>query len=89
MECIVTVSVRLDHRLEKELAVASERLGLSKSEIIKQSLQAFLREKQVHLTPYELGKDLFGKHGSGEGDRSSKEKIREVIKARVRAENNR
>ena len=33
----MTVSVRLDPRLEHQLEVASERLGLSKSEIIKQS----------------------------------------------------
>ena len=85
----MTVSVRLDHELENRLAVASERLGLSKSEIIKQSLEAFLREKQVHLTPWELGKDLFGREGSGAGNRSSKERIREVIEDRVRAENHR
>ncbi len=85
----MTLSVRLDPRLENELSVASERLGLSKSEIIKQSLEAFLRDKQVHLTPWELGKDLFGKEGSGEGDRSTSQKSREVIKVRVRAENSR
>ena len=50
---------------------------------------ALLREKQVHLTPWELGKDLFGREGSGAGNRSSKERIREVIEDRVRAENHR
>jgi hypothetical protein len=81
----MTVSVRLDHRLEKELAVASERLGLSKSEIIKQSLEAFLREKQVHLTPYELGKDLFGGEGSGVGDRAKNHS--KYLKEKLRAKN--
>lgn len=80
----MAVSVRLDARLEDELAVASERLGLSKSEIIKQSLEAFLRDKQVHLTPWELGKDLFGKEGSGVGDlaRNHSKYLKEKLRAK-------
>jgi hypothetical protein len=81
----MTVSVRLDPRLESELAVASERLGLSKSEIIKQSLEAFLRGKQVHLTPYELGKDLFSGPGSGVGDLAKNH--RKYLKEKLRAKN--
>jgi metal-responsive CopG/Arc/MetJ family transcriptional regulator len=81
----MTVSVRLDPRLERELEVASERLGLSKSEIIKQSLESFLREKQAHLTPWELGKDLFGHEGSGVADLARNHS--KYLKEKVRAKN--
>lgn len=83
----MAVSVRLDPRQEEELATASERLGLSKSEIIKQSLDAFLREKQAHLTPWELGKDLFGQEGSGVGDLARNHS--KYLKEKLRAKNTR
>lgn len=83
----MTLSVRLTPRLENELAVASEQLGLSKSEIIKQSLESFLREKQVHLTPWELGKDLFGKEGSDVGDLAKNHS--KYLKEKLRAKNTR
>ena len=86
----MTISVRLDPGLEGRLASLSRDTGMTKSSIIKESLEAYLAKWQApQKTPYELGKDLFGGAGSGEGDLSLKKKTRERISERVRAENRR
>jgi len=83
----MTVSVRLDPDLEQQLARVSEQTGVSKSQIIKQSLIAYLQVVAKPKTPYELGEDLFDGEGSGEGDLSSSAKIKarmtEIIRAKT------
>jgi Ribbon-helix-helix protein, copG family len=54
------LSIRLGEELEHRLARASKRLRLSKSELIKRSLQAFLDDPEPSKSPCELGGDLFG-----------------------------
>jgi predicted DNA-binding protein len=82
----MTVSVRLDPDLEQQLTRVSEQTGVSKSQIIKQSLIAYLHTAKPK-TPYELGEDLFDGEGSGEGDLSSTAKIKarmtEIIRAKT------
>jgi len=80
----MTVSVRLDPDLEQQLARVSEQTGVSKSQIIKQSLIAYLQVAAKPQTPYELGKDLFGREGSGKGDLSTrrKEYLTEILRAK-------
>jgi len=86
----MTLSIRLDPDLEHDLERASAQSGLPKSQIVKQGLREYLAKLTPKKTPYELGKDLFGKGpGSGEGDLSSKEKIRTRMSERIRAENHR
>ena len=85
----MTISVRLSDALEQDLESVALRTGQSKSHIIKQSLQEYLAKQKPQLTAYELGKDLFGKYGSGKTAPASKEGIRQRIVERVRAENNR
>jgi len=60
------VSIRLDPEMEKRLAILAKELHMSKSQIIKEALRYYLETK----SPYELGKDLFGRYASGESDRS-------------------
>lgn len=85
----MTISVRLDDDLEHDLESVALRTGQSKSAIIKQSLKEYLARQQPAPTAYELGKDLFDGPGSGETAPASKERIRQRIRERVRAENNR
>jgi hypothetical protein len=84
----MTLTIRLDPELEQQLARASAQSGVPKSQIVKQGLREYLaRLATPRKTPYELGKDLFGKGpGSGEGDLSTKEKIRSRMSERIRAE---
>jgi len=85
----MTLSVRLDPDLEQQLTRASEQLGVSKSQIIKQSLIAYLQVAAKPKTAFELGKDLFDGEGSGEGDLSSKTKIKARMSEIIRAKNHR
>lgn len=86
----MTLSIRLGEELEQQLARTAAQSGLSKSAIVKQSLRDYLANMTPKKTAYELGKDLFDKGpGSGEGDLSSKAKIRQRITERIRAENHR
>ena len=85
----MTISVRLDDDLEHDLESVALRTGHSKSYIIKESLKEYLAKQKPQPTAYDLGKDLFGKYGSGEIEPASKERIRQTIVERVRAKNNR
>ena len=85
----MTISVRLDDALAHDLESVALRTGQSKSHIIKQSLKEYLAKQIPPPTAYELGKDLFGRQGSGETEPANKERIRQRIVERVRAKNNR
>lgn len=85
----MTISVRLDEAMELDLESVALRTGHSKSYIIKESLKEYLAKQKPQPTAYELGKDLFGKFRSGDKQPASKERIRQRIRERVRAENNR
>jgi hypothetical protein len=78
------LTLRLNKELESALDTAAARAGISKSELVRQCLEEFLADKQPANLAWELGKDLFGTHGSGRGDlsRRRKELIREKIHAR-------
>jgi hypothetical protein len=63
-------TVRLDSDIELKLDQFSSYMHRSKSEIIKQALEEYL---SVHLSsdsPYDLGKELFGKYSSNDSDNS-------------------
>ena len=81
----MTLSIRLDPDLEHDLERASAQSGLPKSQIVKQGLREYLAKLTPKKTPYELGKDLFGKGpGSGLGDLSTrrKEYLTDIIRAK-------
>ncbi|MBS0509923.1 MAG: CopG family transcriptional regulator [Proteobacteria bacterium] len=87
----MTLSIRLDPELESELARAAAQTGRSKSELVKASLREYLSRIAPRKTPYELGKDLFGDPSSAAPtlDLTSKERIRNTVVERLRAENDR
>ncbi|MBM4236764.1 MAG: ribbon-helix-helix protein, CopG family [Firmicutes bacterium] len=76
-------SVRLPDDLEEKIKILSEKKNLSKSEIVREALQDYMTKDEATEHPYDLGRDLFGQHSSGDGNLSEtykkriKEKIRE------------
>lgn len=58
------MTLRLDDGLAQKIEWASESLKISKSELIRRSVVNYL-EQISKPTPWELGKDLFGKFDSG------------------------
>lgn len=80
------ISLRLDEEMEKRLEAQCRALGMSKSELVRHSLQAFL-ESMDQATPYELGKELFGAFASGDGTLSLQKQ--KSVSARIRAKKGR
>ena len=87
----MTLSIRLDPELEADLARAAAQTGRSKSELVKASLREYLARVVPRKTPYELGKDLFGDPSTAAAtlDLTSKDRVRNTIVERLRAENDR
>jgi len=77
------LAVRLPEDLERELIGYSKSNNISKSKAVKEALEIYLRE-QKSKTPYELGKNVFGKYSSNRGDLSTtyKQKLKEKIRAK-------
>lgn len=80
----MTISIRLDARLEREVERVAEQAGISKSELVRRSLVKYLAEHDERPSAWELGKDLFGQVGGGRSDLSTnrKEILREILRAK-------
>jgi len=80
----MTLTVKLDPAMEQALARRSAERGVPKSVVVKQALAEYLAREPV--SAYEAGKDLFGRHGSGERDLSvrRRERYAELIDAKHR-----
>ena len=76
------ITLRLDPKLERAINHTAKNLGLSKSELIRKSISEYL-SKLKQPSPWEAGKDLFGKYYSGLCDLSSRRK--ELIKDKIKA----
>jgi predicted DNA-binding protein len=68
------ISLRIKPELEKKLTFFAEIKGKSRSEIIVESIIEYIQNHSIEKTPYELGKDLFGKYSSGKTDLSQNRK---------------
>jgi len=75
------ITLRLDTKLEQSLENASKHMGVTKSELIRRGIREYLA-KLSSPDPWELGKDLFGKYASGQGNLSEERK--EIIKNKIR-----
>lgn len=76
------ISVRLPKELETKINILVKKNSISKSEIIKQALTMYLNENEKkEESSFELGKNLFGKYGSGDRNLSTqyKEKVKKII----------
>ncbi len=70
------ISVRLKPELEKVLEVTAKRFKITKSELIRRSIEDYLKKLDKGSSAWELGRDLFGKYSSGKGNLSvDKKKI--------------
>jgi len=78
----VSINVRLPVETEAKLVEIAITENKTKSEIIRESLELYFDRFLRARTPFELGKEFFGKHGSGAGDLAinSEKILREKIK---------
>lgn len=79
------ISVRLPKEMEDKIERLSKQENMTKSDIVKEALSKYITEHENKSNPYELGEELFGKHGSGKGDLSRvyKKKVREKINEKM------
>lgn len=75
-------SIRLSEEVEKDLESLADQKKVSRSDIVKEALVEYMAKEKKYNQPYELGERYFGKHGSGESDRSVTYKSR--IKSKIR-----
>ena len=68
------ITLWLDPQIEKTVNDLAHQMQISKSEFVRQSIFAFI-EKQEKPSPWELGKDIFGKYGSGRNNLSVDKKM--------------
>ncbi len=80
------ISLRLPPDLEKKLAEISSIEKKTKTDIIKESILLYIKERENAVSPYELGKKYFGKYHSGQTDRSVHH--REIIKNKIKSKHN-
>jgi predicted DNA-binding protein len=78
------ITVRLPEEIKQRLEVLAKSKNKSKSEIVKEALVLFMFKEESQKDSYELGKEYFGKHGSGDGSLSTsyKKKIKERLDAK-------
>jgi hypothetical protein len=76
------LSLRLPDNIEKKLNEIAKHEKISKTAIIKDALNMYIDDYYKKHTPYDLGKDLFGKYGSDKGDLSAEYK--KLLKDRIR-----
>ena len=66
---MMTLTVKLDRELETLLVARSRTQGKTKSAIVQAALRAYFEGQPA--SAYELGKNLFGRRGSGASDLST------------------
>ena len=76
------LSIRLSSDIESKLDQISKSENMPKSEIIKSALDLYFKKYHELTSPYELGQDLFGKAGSGQGNMSKDYKT--ILKGKLR-----
>jgi len=75
------VTIRLPEEMEAQLQALTQIENSTKTEIIKNALAGYLDKHLQEKSAYELGKDLFGRFSSGDGDRSVtyKQRIKKLL----------
>jgi predicted DNA-binding protein len=67
------MTIRLDETLEHKIDQLSTTLGISKSELVRKSIDQFIASVSKP-DPWTAGKDVFGKFKSGRNDLSTNRK---------------
>jgi hypothetical protein len=81
------ISLRLSNDLDEKLNQISKNEKISKSEIVKRALVLYFEDYQKTHSPYDLGSDLFGKYGSGDGTLS--QNYKNILKGKLREKHSR
>ena len=82
----MALSLRLDQKTENSINRYAAENGCSKSQFIRNLISDFI-DKDQSMTPWELGKDLFGRESSGDAMLSTNRKA--VVKDKIYAKQNR
>jgi Arc/MetJ-type ribon-helix-helix transcriptional regulator len=83
----MTISIRLPVQLEADLRARADALGVAVSDFVRDAIVEKLeRAPAAKKSAYELGRHLFGKHGSGRDDLSTDRKaiLNEILRAKHR-----
>ena len=80
-------TIRLSKELEEKLRRIAIAERKSKSKLIKEALVHFFETRDNNNSPYELGKEYFGKYGSGRTDLSINRK--KLLRDKIRAKSSR
>jgi Arc/MetJ-type ribon-helix-helix transcriptional regulator len=83
----MTITIRLPEQLEDELRARLEAQSIGLSDFVREAITEKLEREQVEKpSAYELGKHLFGRHGSGRDDLSTNRKkiLGEILSAKHR-----
>ncbi len=76
------ITLRLDSKLEQDIKNTANILGVTKSELIRKSVENYLI-KLSKPSPWELGQKYFGKYSSKESDSSVN--MKQILKAKIKA----
>jgi hypothetical protein len=77
-----TISLRISGREAALIATLARQLQLTQSDVLKEGLAALEDKLRNERSAFDMGKDLFGRHGSGRRDLSQRRK--EIFKETVR-----
>jgi predicted DNA-binding protein len=83
----MSLSIRLDQDTETALQQHVQRVGITRSAFVREAIREKLAKHSQTSTPYQLGASLFGRHASGDNDRSLNRKslLRERFDAKHRS----
>ncbi len=78
------LALRLPFELEQKLEEVSLQKKTTKSELLRNALEEYLKKFEDTNSAYELGSEFFGKYGSGVSDNSVnyKKKLKERLNAK-------
>lgn len=75
-------SLRLHDDMERQLDEIATSENISRSAIVKEALRRYITDYEKKHSPFKLGEELFGRHGSGRSDLSTS--YRKEIKGKIR-----
>lgn len=80
------LAVRLNESLEQELTYFSKLYSQTKTDVVREALTLYFKVKREETakTPFELGRDVFGRYDSGEHNLSTtyKQKLKDKLRAK-------
>jgi len=81
----VITTARLPLETRNKLLALSRIKNMTKSEVIIKSLEMYYDQEEGDMDSFSLGEKVFGKYGSGDGDRSVtyKERIKKKLSDRM------